>query len=65
MCRPASILSFVGAPVVLRHVKRGKYFGRVVAEVIVPGGANLEEAMLNAGLARRYPVAAEDEETGR
>ncbi len=56
--------SFAGAPVVLRRVKPGKYFGCVVAEVITPGGAKLAEALLNAGLARPWMRGSEGDGAG-
>lgn len=40
--------------IALRDVQFGKYAGRVVARVITPGGEDLSDALIGAGLARRY-----------
>ena len=43
-----------GGAVVLRQVEGDKYFGRVVADLATPDGADLAGALLEAGLVRRY-----------
>lgn len=43
-----------GGRVVLSHITYGKYAGRVVARVRVPGGEDFSEALIAAGLARPY-----------
>lgn len=44
---------FVGGSVVLRHIERGKYAGRIVADVFVKG-RSLAEALIEAELGRAY-----------
>lgn len=41
-------------PVALRDVQFGKYAGRVVARVVTSDGQDLSDALIGAGLARRY-----------
>ena len=41
-------------PVFLTNIRGGKYFGRVLANVRVNSGANMQEALLAAGLVRPY-----------
>jgi endonuclease YncB( thermonuclease family) len=43
-----------GRRVTLRDIRFGKYAGRVVARVITAGGEDLGEALIAAGLGRRY-----------
>jgi endonuclease YncB( thermonuclease family) len=40
--------------VMLRDVQFGKYAGRVVARVVTADGQDLSDALIGAGLARRY-----------
>ncbi len=44
----------LGEVVQLENVKHGKYAGRVVAEVILDGGENLAEKIIQQGLGREY-----------
>jgi len=41
-------------PVFLTNIKGGKYFGRVLANVRVNSGVNMQEALLASGLVRPY-----------
>ena len=43
-----------GGQVVLSHIAYGKYAGRVLARVRIPGGEDFSEALIKAGLARPY-----------
>ncbi len=43
-----------GGRVVLSHISYGKYAGRVVASVRVPGGEDFSQALIAADLARPY-----------
>jgi len=43
-----------GRPVTLRDIRFGKYAGRVVARVFTASGEDLGEALIAAGLGRRY-----------
>ena len=43
-----------GQPVLLTNIKGGKYFGRVLANVMTHAGQNIEAALLASGLVRRY-----------
>jgi endonuclease YncB( thermonuclease family) len=40
--------------VILHDIHYGKYAGRVVARVQTPGGEDLSDALLRAGLGRGY-----------
>lgn len=44
----------VGDRVILRNIRRGKYAGRMIAEVRVDGGADLAAMLIAAGLGRPY-----------
>jgi len=44
----------LGEVIQLENVKHGKYAGRVVAEVILDGGENLAEKIIQQGLGREY-----------
>ncbi len=44
----------LGEVVQLENVRHGKYAGRVVAEVILDGGENLAEKIIQQGLGREY-----------
>jgi len=44
----------LGEVVQLENVKHGKYAGRVVAEVILDGGENLADKIIQQGLGREY-----------
>ncbi|MFD2206652.1 thermonuclease family protein [Kiloniella antarctica] len=44
----------LGESVILKNVKRGKYAGRVVADVYLEDGRNLTELLIAAGLGRAY-----------
>ena len=43
-----------GGRVILSHITYGKYAGRVLARVRVPGGEDFSDALIAAGLARPY-----------
>ena len=43
-----------GGRVILSRISYGKYAGRVLARVRVPGGEDFSEALIAAGLARPY-----------
>lgn len=43
-----------GGPVVLTNIEGDKYFGRVLADVVTPAGADLGRALIQGGFARPY-----------
>ena len=43
-----------GQEIVLRHVQKGKYFGRVIAKLEVGSGVDLSQYLLKSGLVRVY-----------
>lgn len=48
------LAELVGDRVVLRHVERGKYADRVVADVILPDGRSAAAVLLAEGIGRPY-----------
>lgn len=49
-----SLVTNSGGQIWLRNVKHDKYGGRIVADVYTRDGRSVGDALLNAGLAKRY-----------
>ena len=54
------VVAAISDGVTLSNVERGKYAGRVIADVTLPGGRSLTEELIDAGLGRPYDGGKRD-----